>query len=281
MTDQEIEIKLREYFEENYELLRLEGGHTLTEEGKQNAFNQVLFYWRKLKHIAKKVTDTEVKLTLPEQVTPKGRKFSIEGVVDIVREDEETWMYDIKSHDPDYVKTHIELYEKQLNVYAYIWQNLRKNHLDHTAVIATSLPLSLRTAIQLGNESQIEYEVSKWEPIIDIPYKEEHIKETIKDFACVVDKIEDSEFSPPPITTLQEKIEGTNIRFATRICRNCDARFSCSAFREYVQSLGAKTYSQFKKYFEDLGDDIDTEEWKNANLNVDLIENIVRNLAEE
>lgn len=281
MTDQEIEIKLREYFEENYELLRLEGGHALTEEGKQNAFNQVLFHWRKLKHIAKKVTDTEVKLTLPEQVTPKGRKFSIEGVVDIVREDEETWMYDIKSHDPDYVKTHIELYEKQLNVYAYIWQNLRKNHLDHTAVIATSLPLSLRAAIQLGNESQIEYEVSKWEPIIDIPYKEEHIKETIKDFACVVDKIEDSEFSPPPLTTLQEKIEGTNIRFATRICRNCDARFSCSAFREYVQSLGTKTYSQFKKYFEDLGDDIDTEEWKNANLNVDLIENIVRNLAEE
>lgn len=281
MTDQEIEIKLREYFEENYELLRLEGGHALTEEGKHNAFNQVLFYWRKLKHIAKKVTDTEVKLTLPEQVTPKGRKFSIEGVVDIVREDEETWMYDIKSHDPDYVKTHIELYEKQLNIYAYIWQKLRKNHLDHTAVIATSLPLPLRTAIQLGNESQIEYEVSKWEPIIDIPYKEEHIKETITDFACVVDKIEDSEFSPPPITTLQEKIEGTNIRFATRICRNCDARFSCSAFREYVQSLGAKTYSQFKKYFEDLGDDIDTEEWKNANLNVDLIENIVRNLAEE
>ncbi len=281
MTDQEIEIRLREYFEENYELLRLEGGHALTEEGRQNAFNQILYYWKKLNHIAKKVTDTEVKLTLPEQVTPKGRKFSIEGVVDIVREDEETWMYDIKSHDPDYVKTHIELYEKQLNVYSYIWQNLRKNHLDHTAVIATSLPLSLRAAIQLGNETQIEYELNKWEPIIDIPYKEEHIKETIKDFACVVDNIEDSEFSPPPLTTLQEKIEGTNIRFATRICRNCDARFSCSAFREYVQSLGAKTYSQFKKYFEDLGDDIDTEEWKNANLNVDLIENIVRNLAEE
>ena len=38
MTDQEIEIRLREYFEENYELLRLEGGHALTDEGKQNAF---------------------------------------------------------------------------------------------------------------------------------------------------------------------------------------------------------------------------------------------------
>lgn len=281
MTDEEIEQRIEEYFNENYELLRLEGGHALTDEAKQNAFNQILYYWKKLNHIAKKVTDTEVKLTLPEQVTPKGRKFSIEGVVDIVREDEETWMYDIKSHDPEYVKTHIDLYEKQLNVYSYIWQNLRKNDLDHTAIIATTLPLPLRTAIQSGNEKQIDSELSKWEPIIDIPYKEEHIKETIKDFACVVDKIEDSDFGPPPLEKLEEKIEGTNIRFATRICRNCDARFSCSAFREYVQSLGAKTYSQFKKYFEDLGDDFDTEEWKGANLNVDIIENIVRNLAAE
>ena len=85
-----------------------------------------MYYWKKLNHIAKKVIDTEVKLTLPEQVTPKGRKFSIEGIVDIVREDEETWMYDIKTHDPDYVKTHNDLYEKQLNIYSYIWQNFER-----------------------------------------------------------------------------------------------------------------------------------------------------------
>ena len=279
MTDKEVEIRLREYFEENYELLQLEGGHALTDEGKQNAFNQILYYWRKLNHIAKQVTDTEVKLTLPEQVTPKGRKFSIEGIVDIVREDEETWMYDIKSHDPNYVKTHIDLYEKQLNVYSYIWQNLRKNDLDHTAIIATTLPLPLRTVVQARDEKQIDFELNKWEPIIDIPYKEEHIKETIKDFACIVDKIEDSEFSPPKLKELQKPLEGTNIRFATRVCRNCDARFSCSAFRGYVLTMGAKSYSQFKKYFDDLGDDIDTEEWKGANLNLDIIEDIVRNLS--
>ncbi len=281
MTDEEIEQRIAEYFNENYELLRLEGGHALTDEGRQNAFNQVLYYWKKLNSIAKKVTDTEVKLTLPEQVTPKGRKFSIEGIVDIVREDDETWMYDIKTHDPDYVKTHKELYERQLNIYSYIWQNLRKNDLDHTAIIATSLPSPLRAAVLDGDEKRIEIELNKWQPLIEIPYKEEHIKETINDFACVVDKIEDSEFGPPPLETLQEKMEGSNTRFATRVCRNCDARFSCSAFREYVHSMGAKSYSQFKKYFEDLGDDVDTEEWKGANLNVDIIENIVRNLAEE
>lgn len=106
MTDQEIEKQIREYFEENYELLRLEGGHALTEAGKQDAFYQVLYYWKKLKDIANKVTETEVKLSLPNQETTKGRKFSIEGVVDIVREENETWMYDIKTHDPDYVNTH-------------------------------------------------------------------------------------------------------------------------------------------------------------------------------
>ena len=86
-------------------MLRLKGGHALTDEGRQNAFNQILFYWKKLNSIAKKVTDTEVKLTLPEQITPDGRKFSIEGIVDIVREEDETWMYDIKTHDPEYVRT--------------------------------------------------------------------------------------------------------------------------------------------------------------------------------
>ena len=79
-----------------------------------------------------------------------------------------------------------------------------------------------------------------------IPYKDEHISETINDFACVVDKIESNEFSPPPLKALEEKMDGTNIRFATRVCRNCDARFTCSSFREYVHSMGAKSFSKFK-----------------------------------
>ncbi len=56
-------------------------------------------YWKKLRHIAEKVTDTEVRLNLPNQTTPKGRGFCVEGVVDIVREDEKVTMYDIKTHD--------------------------------------------------------------------------------------------------------------------------------------------------------------------------------------
>ncbi|NTV79743.1 MAG: hypothetical protein HGA25_11585, partial [Clostridiales bacterium] len=54
------------------------------------------------------------------------------NVVDIVRDDEETWMYDIKTHDPDFIAGNKTFYEKQLNVYSYIYQNLRGNQLDHT-----------------------------------------------------------------------------------------------------------------------------------------------------
>ena len=42
MTQKEVEERIIEYFEENYELLRLEGGHALTEESKNYALNQVL-----------------------------------------------------------------------------------------------------------------------------------------------------------------------------------------------------------------------------------------------
>src|SRR5690349_9167718 len=110
MEEHEIIEKIKELFEDNYEVMRLEGGHAITEDLKNLALNQVLFYYQKMKEVATKVTQTEVKLTLPDQRTEKGRSFTIEGVVDIVRDDEETWMYDIKTHDPDYVIANTELY---------------------------------------------------------------------------------------------------------------------------------------------------------------------------
>jgi len=110
-TDKEIEAFLRESFEQNFELLKLESGHSLGADIKDAAWNQVLFYWRKLKDIATRVTETEVRLNLPDQESPGGRKFGIEGVVDIVREGDQTVMYDIKTHDADQVRENIADYE--------------------------------------------------------------------------------------------------------------------------------------------------------------------------
>jgi hypothetical protein len=152
MTQKEIEDKIRERFELNYEILRAEGGHALTKDAKETALNQILYYYRRMRSLADKITETEVKLSLPDQFTPAGRRFSIEGIVDIVSDMlpdgklGKVTMYDIKTHDAGYIKANKEKYERQLNVYAYIWQNLRENKLDQTAIISTSLPPSLRAA---------------------------------------------------------------------------------------------------------------------------------------
>ena len=77
MTLPEIEQELKEKFEENYAMLRLEGGHALTADVKESAWKQVLWYYRKLRSVAERVSETEVKLTLPEQFTAAKRRFTI------------------------------------------------------------------------------------------------------------------------------------------------------------------------------------------------------------
>jgi PD-(D/E)XK nuclease superfamily len=266
MQEHEIIEKIQEYFEDNYEVMRLEGGHAITEDAKQQALRQVLLYYKKMKEVATKVTHTEVKLTLPEQKTNEGRNFTIQGIVDIVRDDTETWMYDIKTHDKEYVESNIDLYEKQLNVYAHIWQELRQEELDSTAVISTSIPQPLNQAFLLNDTFRVELEMAKWNPLVPIAFKQENVKETIADFAKIVDCIEDKNFAPASIETLKAKMGPSAAIFATRVCRNCDARFSCSSFREYAVGKGKGARDSFAKYFEDFGNDSDQEEWVNANL---------------
>jgi len=266
MNPKEIEERIVEMFEENYQSLRLAGGHALTENTKRLALNQIIAYYRKLKNIAEKITETEVKLTLPNQETPNKNKFNIEGIVDIVREDNEVWMYDLKTHDAEYIRKHTEFYESQLNVYAHIWQNLRNNHLDHTAIISTALPEKVKTALASGDEKQQKLAFKEWNPVIDIDYKQENVDETIKEFAKVVDSIEERHFSAPGVKYLQKKVDGIEVQFATYVCSNCDARFSCPSYREYVKQSGAKSQSAFRKYLEETGDSVSNEERILANL---------------
>lgn len=260
LSTEQIENYMRETFEQNYERLLAEGGHALTADTKESAWQQVLGYWRKLREIAESVTDTEVKLTLPEQITPKGRKYTIEGIVDIVRENEKVVMYDIKTHDADYVKKNIELYEKQLSVYAHIWQTLRGQSLDQTAIIATAFPPKTQDAFKLMDEAIIERELSKWEPLVDIPLDQKHVVETIKDFGEFVDSVEEKRFAPPTVDKLKERVGQTNELFASRVCRNCDARFSCTSYRNYITSTTNRNEIDFKRYLTDFGSDIEKSE---------------------
>jgi len=264
----EMETFIRQVFEQNYEELRLDSGHAITPAVKQTALNQVLLYWRLLHEVAENVTDTEVRLSLPNQETPRGRDYSIEGIVDILRENDRTVMYDIKTHNEMYVRDNIELYEQQLNVYAYIWQELRKQGLDAMAIIATDYPESVRDALAGENEEQLKYALSQWHPVVDIDFDPKNVKQTIAEFGQVVDDIEDGRFAPPPLDRLKEAMKGTrNIRFATHVCRNCDARFACKSYREYAW-LGDKSAADrsMKQYFDEAISDIEQEAWRSGNL---------------
>lgn len=262
LKEEEVVERIREFFELNYEMLRLEGGHTMTEATKQMALNQIIYYYKRMKDVAERVTETEVKLTLPDQKTAKGRSFTIQGIVDIVREDDETWMYDIKTHDLEFIKKNIEYYEKQLDIYAFIWQQLRCEKLDHTAIISTALPNALKHSIQQNNNMRIQHEMSRWHPLIKIPFEKEKVDETITDFGKVVDAIEAKQFQPAPVEKLKEPVPGTKRDFGSHVCRNCDARFSCQSYLEYI----AESRSAMKIYFDDFGSDADREDWANANL---------------
>lgn len=266
MNDLEIEQKIHDLFEENYEILRMEGGHALSEYIKQTALEQVLYYYKKMKPTIEKITDVEVKLTLPNLGTPSGRRFTIEGVVDIVREGEETWLYDIKTHELDYVKSNKSLYEEQLNVYAHIWQELRQNKLDCAAIISTSLPKMLRKAIKSGDESKIIKEVSAWDPVVEINFEQDGVNNTIEAFGKVVDDIEEKNFKAPDIEKLKEVVQGRNEIFATTVCRNCDVRFSCDSYRKYLLENSKGRSESFVKYVSKITTDEELDDYKEANL---------------
>lgn len=252
-----IEDVIRRFFEENYEILRLEGGRSLSPEVREAAWQQVRLYWLKLHEIATKITDTEVKLNLPGQRTPKGRKFGIEGVVDIVREDGRTTMYDIKTHDLDTIHGNLELYEQQLNVYAHIWRHLRGQALDETAIISTSFPRAVKEALTSDIPGHLEAELAQWNPVVLIPFNEERLEETIRHFGEIVDAIEDGNFDPAPVTKLQSRLPGMKANFATQVCINCDARYSCDSFRAYTAQQSRRVADAMMTYLSDTDSDIE------------------------
>lgn len=261
-TPDDIETRIRDFFENNFEALQLEGGHSLAPEVKEAALQQVLLYWRRLSDIANRVTDTEVRLNLPDQCTPKGRHFGIDGVVDIVRENDRVIMYDLKTHAADVVRANREFYARQLNVYAHIWQHLRGQPLDETAVISTQYPEIIKEALASGDTTRLDAELLRWDPVIDIPFDASQLAATIDEFGAVVDAIEDGEFSPPSIAKLRGRASGERLTFAGSVCRNCDARFSCSTYRMYAQESRGTAERRFRSDYLtiDLETDAEREE---------------------
>ena len=265
---EEIAEFIRENFESNYEELRAAAAHSIAPDVKAAALHQVLLYWRVMRDVALNVSDTEVRLSLPAQATPQGRIYSIEGIVDILRGNARTVMYDIKTHDAAYVRANLELYAEQLNVYAHIWQTLRHQNLDEMAIIATHFPESVGNALSDGNADELDYALQGWQPLVEVDFHPESVAGTIAEFGRVVDDIEERRFGPPPVDRLKEVLLGTrNVRFATQVCRNCDVRFSCSSYRDYAwrgpRQVGDRSIGF---YLEEAVGDAEQEAWRAENL---------------
>ncbi|UDV85126.1 PD-(D/E)XK nuclease family protein [Bacillus cereus] len=268
MNNEEMLEFIAEAFEENYELLRLEGGHSLSPHVKKLALEQVKQYWKKLRNLAENVSDTEVRLTLPQQKTPSGKYYTIQGVVDVVKEDDKVVMYDIKTHDVDFVRCNKKDYEGQLNIYAYIWQSIRGQHLDGTSIIAIGETDELRKAKQRASQSKneqiLEEAIVKWNPEVPIQLESEQVEAYLEAFGEVVDRIEDFQFTPPPVEKLHSKIQD-NKTFAVHVCRNCDVRFSCESYKEYAYS-SSRAKSNFLAFYDDYGTEHERVEVIEANL---------------
>lgn len=178
--------------------------------------------------------------------------------------------YDLKIHDAETVRKDVEKsdskYAQQLNVYAYIWCNLRGQQLDATAIIATALPQALKDAIETHSASTLSSELATWQPVVPIPFDQSRVDQTIADFSATVDRIEENHFAPASLKSLRERITGSAGSFASRVCRNCDARFSCDSYRDYFVESSSKRDTAFKQIFADFGNEEDHEIWMSRNL---------------
>jgi hypothetical protein len=174
-------------------------------------------------------------------------------------------MYDIKTQDREGVLAYKDSYERQLNVYAYIWQKLRGELLDKIAIIATQFPRPVEEAWKNGDADQLAQALADWEPLVDIDLNPAHLQQMIAAFAMTVDQIEDSRFSAPELRWLERR-DVHDQTFATRVCRNCDGRFSCRSYREYAVTEGRRHPDKYQRYYEDFGEEDALEDWRTAAL---------------
>ncbi len=250
---------LRRLFDVTYQRLQSETGFFLLSYVAEIAWRQVQMYWRGLPHIATAVAEPEVKLHLPNQRTAKRRRYAIEGVVDVVAGVNGVTLYDIKTCHIEEIHANSKLYQQQLLLYAHVWNGFRPTTpVQHIAIISTAVPAAANDAIDSRDTNKLDLALSNWNPVVPIPLTGEDVQTTLNDFGRVVDLIEDGQFSPPTPNALANR--AGNRSFAQRVCRNCDARFSCPSFQEHIKkghparSLSTRqTYEAPDRWRRDVG----------------------------
>lgn len=231
--------EVKELFEVNLDQLKRSAGHTLSKEVEEQALMQVLLYNKKLDELASQVTETEVELVLPDQVTPAGKEYTLMGVIDVVIDEDGARLYDFKTMDIKAIESNMEVFKHQINVYTYIWNELKKNGIPivEAAIIATNPPEELKEIIYDTIDFDCYQEaISNWQPKRTISLEDQPTQdETLTFIGDIIDQIEENQFDPQPLERLVQRFTPTSREsFATRVCTNCDIRHSCPSFQAYL-----------------------------------------------
>jgi len=242
---------IKTLFDDVHQSLQSESGYGLDAQTRNDAWRQVQLYWMKLHDaVAGRVTETEVPLTLMNNVSEGGRLFTIHGIVDVVQAEGEVILYDIKSHDYKQLHDNIESYGPQLRVYAHIWSQLRDTTVHQTCIINTDPPAEVKRIVDYAHMTpEEEHILEQWKPVIPIQnYNAELVQETIAKFGRVVDSIEERKFAPPSLDNLRGRRQQLRVPL---MCAKCDARYSCSTYRQLSEQTSGY-HTQAMRFYESL-----------------------------
>lgn len=93
------------------------------------------------------------------------------------------------------------------------------------------------------------------------------LSRAINNFGEVVEHIENSDFAAPDVNTLLNVPDGMKKPFAVHVCRNCDVRYSCKSYAEYMKVSKGANRNNMYKYMCARAEDQD--DFVNGNLVID------------
>ena len=233
MTCSELEEKLRELFEANYEFLKESSGHSINELMKERAFEQILMYWKKRQETILDGKISSIDISVSNQKNPNTQiPFSVEGKIDVLEKDGKLSLFDITTNSSEQIEGSMAFYKDELNLYAYEMEKAQSKDIENLFVLSTALPKDVKYALKVGDNQELERALEKWNPVVSIPHNKDTQKAALKKVGEVIEKITNCEFDPPPPADLKKKFKDGK-SFYNHMCENCDIRKSCESYRNF------------------------------------------------
>ena len=241
---------------------RAESGHALSPEVKNAAFQQVLHYWRRLHDLAERITDTEVRLNLPNARRRAGSSASRAWWTSSARRNGRRCTTSRPTTRSSSARTGT-LPGPAQHLRAHLVQ-ARGAAPGQTAVISTHLPAAVKDAISGGDAETIADEMGRWEPVIPIRFDADNVETTIQDLGKVVNRIEGGKCSSASVARLRKR-DGERT-FGDRVCGSCDVR-NRARLREYADAPRGRIPPGSRRNYAPLADDAESARaWREAAL---------------